>query len=378
MDEDFARIEAIVEEIAVERRRQVTRWGRQDHPSIGPAGTAPFAPVVARWRAINDARMESGAHSWDAILLEEVFEALVEVDPARRRAELVQVAAVAAAEIEAIDRFGVLRRGPLISPDELAANLDRFTLLDVRYLMGGPPGREQHAAGHVPGAAYVDLDEDLADPPGAGGRHPLPDPERFAAAMRRCGVRSDRPVVVYDDWQGRAAARAWWLLRHHGHDDVRVLDGGWSAWLRDGHPAETGEPDVALGDFTAAAAPRMPVVEASDVLDVDVLIDARAPERWSGETEPVDPVAGHIPGAVNVPTTDNLDEHGRFRSPGRLREAYARVGADTSASVAAYCGSGVTAAHDVLAMEVAGIRAALYPGSWSGWITDPSRPVERS
>ena len=267
---------------------------------------------------------------------------------------------------------------PLTTPDELAAALDVVTVLDVRYVAGGPPGEEEFLRGHVPGARFVDLDTDLARPPGSGGRHPLPDERLFEVAMRRVGVSNDRPVVVYDDWQGRAAARAWWLLRHHGHDDVRVLDGGWSAWLRDGHPAETGEPDVAPGDFTAAAAPGMPVVEASDVLDVDVLIDARAPERWSGETEPVDPVAGHIPGAVNVPTTDNLDEHGRFRSPGRLREAYARVGADTSASVAAYCGSGVTAAHDVLAMEVAGIRAALYPGSWSGWITDASRPVERS
>ena len=266
--------------------------------------------------------------------------------------------------------------GPLISPDELAADLDRFTVLDVRYVMGGPPGLEQHRAGHIPGAAYVDLDHDLADPPGEGGRHPLPDEERFEAAMRRAGVRSERPVVVYDDWQGRAAARAWWLLRHHGHPDVRVLDGGWSAWLEDGHPVESGEPDVEPGDFTLSDTQHMPVVEADSVLRVDVLVDARAPERFRGETEPVDPVAGHIPGAVNVPTTDNLDERGRFRSPARLRETYAAVGADTSGSVAAYCGSGVTAAHDVLAMEVAGIRAALYPGSWSGWITDPARPVE--
>ncbi len=264
---------------------------------------------------------------------------------------------------------------PLISPDELAADLDRVTVLDVRYVMGGPPGLEQHRAGHIPGAAYVDLDRDLADPPGEGGRHPLPDEERFEAAMRRAGVHSDRPVVVYDDWQGRAAARAWWLLRHHGHPDVRVLDGGWSAWVEDGHATESGEPDVEPGDFTLSETQHMPVVEADGVLGVDVLVDARAPERFRGETEPVDPVAGHIPGAVNVPTTDNLDERGRFRSPDRLREAYAAVGAATSGSVAAYCGSGVTAAHDVLAMEVAGIRAALYPGSWSGWITDPDRPV---
>ncbi len=143
--------------------------------------------------------------------------------------------------------------GPLISPDDLAAVLGDVTVLDVRYALGGPPGRDEHLAGHVPGAAYVDLDADLADPPGAGGRHPLPDESRFEAAMRRAGVSGDRPVVVYDDWQGRAAARAWWLLRHHGHGDVRVLDGGWTAWLEDGHPAETGEVPVEPGDFTVSA-----------------------------------------------------------------------------------------------------------------------------
>ena len=375
--DDFARIDAIAGEIVSERRRQVTRWGRQDHPSVGPAGTEPFVPVVERWRAVNDARMETGAHSWDAILLEEVFEALCEPDPVRRRAELLQVAAVAAAEMEAIDRAAGASDGPLISPDELAADLDRFTVLDVRYLMGGPPGEEQHRAGHVPGAAYVDMDRDLADPPGEGGRHPLPDAARFEEAMRRAGVCADRPVVAYDDWQGRGAARAWWLLRFHGHRDVRVLDGGWSAWVAAGLPVETGEVSPDRGDFTLAVDTQMPVVEAGDVLGVDVLIDARAPERFRGDTEPVDPVAGRIPGAVNVPTTANVDEHGRFRSAAELRRVYARVGAVPGRSVAAYCGSGVTAAHDLLAMEVAGIRAALYPGSWSGWITDPDRPVER-
>lgn len=265
--------------------------------------------------------------------------------------------------------------GPLISPQELAATLDDVTVLDVRYVMGGPPGRGTYEAGHVPGAAYVDLDRDLAARPGAGGRHPLPDVGTFEAAMRRSGVRAGRSVVVLDDWQGRAAARAWWLLRHHGHDDVRVLDGGWSAWREGGHPVEQGIVLVEPGDFTAVSPGRMPVVGADDVHEVDVLVDARAPERFAGETEPVDPVAGHIPGAVNVPTTENLDARGRFRPLEDLREVYARVGAADAATVAAYCGSGVTAAHDVLAMEVAGIRAALYPGSWSGWITDPGRPV---
>jgi thiosulfate/3-mercaptopyruvate sulfurtransferase len=267
--------------------------------------------------------------------------------------------------------------GPLITPDDLAADLGRFTVLDVRYLMGGPPGAALHREGHVPKAAYVDMDRDLADPPGPGGRHPLPDEVRFEEAMRRAGVRADRPVVAYDDWQGRGAARAWWLLRYHGHGDVRVLDGGWSAWRAAGLPVQSGEVRTERGDFAVAADKRMPVVEADGVLDVDVLVDARAPERFRGDTEPVDPVAGRIPGAVNVPTTDNLDEQGRFRSPAELREMYARVGAGTGGTVAAYCGSGVTAAHDVLAMEVAGLGAALYPGSWSGWITGPDRPVER-
>ena len=278
-------------------------------------------------------------------------------------------------DLAPIERPDVPSPGPLISPDELAARLEHVTVLDVRYETGGPPGRGQHAAGHVPGAVYVDLDEELAAPPGAGGRHPLPDERAFEDAMRRAGVRSDRPVVVYDDWQGRAAARAWWLLRHHGHGDVRVLDGGWTAWLEDGHPVEVGETSTEPGDFTVSATKRAAVVEADAVPGVAVLVDARADERFAGETEPIDAVAGHIPGAVNVPTTGNLDERGRFLSPARLRETYARVGADTATSVAAYCGSGVTAAHDVLAMEVAGIEAALYPGSWSGWITDPRRPV---
>lgn len=263
----------------------------------------------------------------------------------------------------------------LIAAEELRARLGEVTVLDVRYRLGGPR-REEYDAGHVPGAAYVDLDADLAAPPGAGGRHPLPDPADFEAAMRRVGVRGDRPVVVYDDWSGHAAARCWWLLRHHGHDDVRVLDGGWPAWVAAGGEVVSGEDAPEHGDFSARPG-RMPVVEADAVPAVEVLVDARAPERYRGEVEPVDPVAGRIPGAVNVPTGANLGPDGRFRPAEELREVYRAVGAVPGARVAAYCGSGVTAAHDVLAMELAGIRAALYPGSWSGWIADPSRPVER-
>jgi thiosulfate/3-mercaptopyruvate sulfurtransferase len=193
--------------------------------------------------------------------------------------------------------------------------------------------------------------------------------------MRTAGVSAGEPVVVYDDWGGHAAARCWWLLRYHGHEDVRVLDGGWGAWQRAGQPVETGGgPTVRPGDFTAEPG-AMPVVDAGTVRDVDVLVDARAAERYRGETEPVDPVAGRIPGAVNVPTASNLGLDGRFRPVEELRAVYAEAGALDGGTVAAYCGSGVTAAHDVLALELLGVRAALYPGSWSEWVTDPARPV---
>lgn len=266
---------------------------------------------------------------------------------------------------------------PLVSTAELRellAGEHPPVLLDVRYRMGGPPGAEQHEAGHVPGAAYVDMDTALAAPPGAGGRHPLPDSATFLAAMRAAGVGNDRPVVVYDDWSGHAAARAWWLLEHHGHEQVRVLDGGWSAWVADGGAVETGPTRPEPGDFHGEPGHR-PVVEADTAMDVAVLIDARAAERYRGETEPVDPVAGHVPGAVNVPTSENLTSDGRFRDVEELRATYAEVGAVPGADVAAYCGSGVTACHDLLALELVGVRAALYPGSWSGWITDPARPI---
>lgn len=267
---------------------------------------------------------------------------------------------------------------PLIGTDELATRLGEVTVLDVRYRMGGPAGLGEVVAGHVPGASYVDLDADLAAPPGPGGRHPLPDVAVFEAAMRRAGVSEDRPVVVYDDWSSHAAARCWWLLRFHGHGDVRVLDGGWSAWLSGEGVVATGMPDPApAGDFSARPF-RMPWVDVETVADAAVLVDARAPERYRGEVEPVDPVAGHIPGAVNVPTARNLEADGRLLDAQRLASLYAEVGAVPGADVAVYCGSGVTAALDVLALEVAGVHAALYPGSWSEWVADPGRPVATS
>jgi thiosulfate/3-mercaptopyruvate sulfurtransferase len=270
---------------------------------------------------------------------------------------------------------------PLIGAEELQATQGFVTLLDVRYVMGGPPGADEFAKGHIPGATYVDVDAELAAPPGAGGRHPLPEPHHFVTAMRRHGVRNDRPVVVYDAWGGRAAARAWWLLRDYGHQDVRVLDGGWQAWQSVGGPVEVSPPTTTTphgpGDFDGRPG-HLPMVEADGIRGVAVMVDARAPERYRGETEPVDPVAGHIPGAVNVPTARNLDNHGHFRDRHELARVYAEVGVEPGADVAAYCGSGVTACHDVLGMAIAGIEAKLYPGSWSNWITDPQRPVETS
>ncbi|GAB2752340.1 sulfurtransferase [Nocardioides pakistanensis] len=268
-------------------------------------------------------------------------------------------------------------QSPLISPRALAALDGEVALLDVRWALGGPPGHEEFVAGHIPGAAYVDLDTALADPPGARGRHPLPDQARFEEAMRRAGVRSGRPVVVYDAVAGTSAARCWWLLRYHGHRQVKVLDGGWQAWLEDVGDVEHGPVEPKPGDFVARPG-QMPVLDAEGAARVareGSLVDARAPERFRGEVEPVDPVAGHIPGAVNVPTAQNLDAGGRFKDAAALTAVYEHAGVRPGREVGVYCGSGVTAAHDVLALEALGLEAALYPGSWSEWVQSPGRPV---
>lgn len=267
---------------------------------------------------------------------------------------------------------------PLITPRRLADTEGPVTLLDVRWQLGGPPGHEEFLRGHVPGAAYVDLESDLADPPGAGGRHPLPDVARFQAAMRRCSVRDGTPVVVYDAVGGTSAARCWWLLRYHGQQDVMVLDGGWAAWVADIGKVEEGPTEAEPGDFTARPG-GMKVLDADGAARVakeGVLVDARARERFRGETEPIDPVAGHIPGAVNVPTAANLDEPGgRFKTARLLTPVYEHAGVRPGREIGVYCGSGVTAAHDVLALEALGIEAALYPGSWSEWVYSGDRPV---
>ncbi|OPF75367.1 sulfurtransferase [Streptomyces antioxidans] len=250
-------------------------------------------------------------------------------------------------------------------------------LLDVRWQLGGPPGRPAYEAGHLPGAVYVDLDTELAGPPGKSGRHPLPDLSAFAAAMRRAGVSQDRRVVVYDGGQGWAAARAWWLLRWAGHPSVRVLDGGLPAWTAVGGSLTTGVPEEAEGDFVPRPG-ALPLLEADDAAALarrGVLLDARAGERYRGEVEPIDPVGGHIPGAVSAPTAENVTDDGHFLSAERLAERFADLGATGDAEVGVYCGSGVSAAHQVLALAVAGVPAALYVGSWSEWSSDGARPV---
>jgi thiosulfate/3-mercaptopyruvate sulfurtransferase len=270
----------------------------------------------------------------------------------------------------------------IISASELASVLagpNPPVLLDVRWQLtapGQPPfdGRAAYASGHIPGAVFVDLDRELASAPGVNGRHPLPDAAEFGAAMRRAGVSASRPVVAYDGGQGWAAARAWWLLRWAGHPDVRVLDGGLAAW--DG-PLETEVPEPAEGDFSPApgALPLLDADGAAELARSGLLLDARAGERYRGEVEPIDRVGGHIPGAVSAPTTDNAGADGRLLPAAELRERFRKLGAGDGTPVGVYCGSGVSAAHEVLALAVAGIPAALYAGSWSEWSADPSRPV---
>ena len=274
---------------------------------------------------------------------------------------------------------------PLMSAERLAELPEaELVILDVRWRLGGPPGRADYDAAHIPGAVFVDLDTELADPPGPGGRHPLPDPARLQAVLRRAGVRADTSVVAYDDGNGAVAARAWWLLRWAGMPAgrVAVLDGGWAAWVADGRPTTAEPAQPAAGDVVVRPG-AMPVLDADDVAALarsGVLLDARAAPRYRGETEPVDPKAGHIPGARNLPATEITGPDGRVRAPAELAERFAARGAAGATPVAAYCGSGVNAAALVLAAEHAGLRSpdhpvALFPGSWSQWSSDPSRPV---
>ncbi|MCU1630137.1 MAG: 3-mercaptopyruvate sulfurtransferase [Pseudonocardia sp.] len=280
----------------------------------------------------------------------------------------------------------------LVSPLDLAADLergsaDRPVVLDVRWRLGGPPGRADHAAGHVPGAVFVDLDTELAAPPGTGGRHPLPEPSRLEEVLRRAGISEGSRVVAYDHADGSVAARAWWLLRWAGlsADHVAVLDGGWAAWREEGLPVSTEEPAPEPGDVVVRPG-GMPVLDADGAAALarsGVLLDARAGERYRGEAEPVDPRAGHIPGARSAPSAGNAGHDGRWQEPEDLAERFRELGVEPGSgpeAVGAYCGSGVTASSLVLALEHAGLTApekpaALYAGSWSDWSTDPDRPA---
>ncbi|MFC9679398.1 sulfurtransferase [Streptomyces sp. NPDC056948] len=252
-------------------------------------------------------------------------------------------------------------------------------VLDVRWRLGDPHGREHYLKEHIPGALYVDLDTELAAPATPeGGRHPLPDPASLQAAARRWGLSAGRPVVVYDDNGNTAAARAWWLLRWAGVEQVLLLDGALDAWRAAGLPTASGEPETpAPGDIVLSPG-QLPVLDADTAAEVargGVLLDARAAERYRGEAEPVDPRAGHIPGARSAPTGDNLAADGSFRPVEDLALRFTKLGADDATEVGVYCGSGVTAAHTIAALAHAGIPAALYAGSWSAWSADPARPA---
>jgi thiosulfate/3-mercaptopyruvate sulfurtransferase len=272
----------------------------------------------------------------------------------------------------------------IITTEALAAHLHdphfavvdcRFKLDDVRW------GEEQWRIGHIPGAVYAHLDRDLSGPKsGTNGRHPLPDPAVFARTLGRFGI-ADQQVVAYDQDTGMFASRLWWLLRWMGHDSVAVLDGGFARWVEEGRAVSESESSRPAAEFHGSPRGDM-TVDADTVATATTrsdwrVLDARAPERYRGEVEPMDPVAGHIPGATSYFFQRNLNDQGGFRTPEDLRERLRAVTGNVSADhIVSYCGSGVQASHNLLALEHAGIQGAkLYPGSWSEWISDPSRPI---
>ncbi len=271
--------------------------------------------------------------------------------------------------------------GPLVGVDWLVAHRTdpRLRIADVRWSLAGPPGRDRYDAGHIPGAVFLDAERELSSPGAGPGRHPIPAPARLEHVLGSAGIGDEHLVVAYDDAGGSIAARVWWLFRHFGHDGAAaVLDGGIAAWTDAGHPLSTDEPTHPRASWTSSEA-RDDALDAdalAQLLDGDLLLlDARAGERYRGETEPVDPRAGHIPGAHSAPWAANLGPDGRFLPPAVLRERYASLGAGERPTVA-YCGSGLSASHDLLALELAGFGGArLYEGSWSDWSSDPSRPA---
>jgi thiosulfate/3-mercaptopyruvate sulfurtransferase len=267
----------------------------------------------------------------------------------------------------------------LIAAEELLDRTGDVVLLDVRWALGRSDGRDRYLAGHLPGAVYVDLPTELAaDASPEAGRHPLPSVQALQSAARGWGISTGSRVVVHDATGGLAAARAWWLLRWGGLTDVRILDGGLMAWTAADGELEAGDvvPDPGDVVLTGGGMPLLTADEAAALPATGgVLLDARAGERYRGEVEPVDPRAGHVPGAVSAPTTENLVTGGRFATAAALTERFAALGVRPGTTVGVYCGSGVTAAHEVAALAEAGIEAALWPGSWSQWSADPDRPV---
>ena len=275
----------------------------------------------------------------------------------------------------------------ILSAQDLARQLADPTLLvfDCRHdLMNPDAGARAYAQSHIPGARFAHSDHDLAgQKTGRNGRHPLPDPQAFIAWLGRQGVDASKEVVAYDSVGGSSATRLWWMLRWVGHVRVAVLDGGWEGWIKDGLPVTTESPRIMPTTFSGS--PRAGWVDVEYVRthlnqpDM-VLIDARAPERFNGVTEPIDPVAGHIPGAKNRLFKENLRPDGRFKSPEELRQAFTALLAGARPDQTVHqCGSGVSACHNLLAMEIAGLTGSrLYPGSWSEWIADPSRPVAKA
>lgn len=269
----------------------------------------------------------------------------------------------------------------LITPAELRAELETerpIRILDVRWRLDRPDGRPAYLEGHVPGAVYVDLDTELAEHGEPGdGRHPLPSVEVLQAAVRRWGVDDGDTVVVYDDLKNQASARAWWLLRYAGLADVRLLDGSLRGWTSAGFELETGDvvPERGTATLDFGHLPLIGIEDAATWADDGVLLDARAPERYRGDVEPMDPRAGHIPGALNAPSSGNVGADGTFLSPEELRERFAAVGVTDGVAVATYCGSGVTAANNAVALTLAGFEPVLYAGSWSQWSNHSERPV---
>jgi thiosulfate/3-mercaptopyruvate sulfurtransferase len=263
--------------------------------------------------------------------------------------------------------------GPLVSAGWLAEHAGEVALVDVRWYLDGRSGRDAYESDHLPGAVWLDLDAVLADPPSAErGRHPLPTPELFADGLSAAGIGDATPVVAYDASGGMSAARMVWLLRALGHP-AALLDGGLAAWTG---PLEAGAVSPTPDVFTSQPWPQDRLAELDSVTAARHLLDARSPERYRGDEEPVDPRAGHIPGAANAPWTANLTADGRFAPTRRLREQFALPGEADASQIVVYCGSGVSACHTLLALEATGIKGAkLYPGSWSQWSSDPDRPA---